>query len=50
LDFDSLVGYAETLGLLYGWTLLAAIAFAIGEAVFRKKPPAPEPSANHPAS
>jgi hypothetical protein len=53
LGFDSLVSYAETLGLLYAWVLLAAVAFAIGEAVFRKRPPtppAPETSANHPAS
>jgi len=53
LGFDSLVNYAETLGLLYAWILVAAGAFAIGEAVFRKQPPtppAPETSTNHPAS
>jgi hypothetical protein len=50
LDFSSLVGYGETLAMLYAWTLLAAAAFAIGEALLRKKPPAPETTADRPAS
>ena len=33
MDFNSLVNYAETLAMLYAWTLLAAGAFAIGEMV-----------------
>jgi hypothetical protein len=33
MDFNSLVNYAQTLAMLYAWTLLAAGAFAIGEMV-----------------
>ena len=31
MDFNSLVGYLESLALLYAWTLLAAGMFALGE-------------------
>jgi hypothetical protein len=31
MDFNSLVGYLESLALLYAWTLLAAGLFALGE-------------------
>jgi hypothetical protein len=34
MDFNSLLGYAQSLGLLYGWLLIAAVVFALGERVF----------------
>jgi len=49
MDFSSILGYVQTLALLYGWTIVAAVLFSIGERLFRKEP-APEPPANHPAS
>jgi len=33
MDFGSLLGYLESLGLLYGWLLLAAAIFALGERI-----------------
>jgi hypothetical protein len=45
MDFNSLMGYLESLGLLYVWTLFAAGAFALGErlcrGVFAQRQPAP---------
>jgi len=32
-DFSSLQGNAESLAIIYAWTLLAAAAFALGEKV-----------------
>jgi hypothetical protein len=34
LDFGTLLGYLETLALLYAWTFVAAGAFAVGEMIF----------------
>jgi hypothetical protein len=31
MDYNSLIGYLESLALLYAWTLLAAGLFALGE-------------------
>ncbi|HLH94619.1 MAG TPA: hypothetical protein VKW08_05825 [Xanthobacteraceae bacterium] len=33
MDFSSLLGYLQSLGLLYGWLLIAAALFALGERV-----------------
>jgi hypothetical protein len=45
MDFSSLQNYLTSLGLLYAWTLLAAVMFALGERVcrslFARKEPAP---------
>jgi hypothetical protein len=45
MDFNSLVGYLESLSLLYAWTLFAAGMFALGEKlcrdIFAQKQPAP---------
>jgi hypothetical protein len=35
MDFHSMLGYLESLTMLYGWTLFAAAAFAVGERVCR---------------
>jgi hypothetical protein len=36
MDFSSLLNYAQTLAMLYAWTLFAAGAFAIGEMVVHR--------------
>jgi hypothetical protein len=36
MDLNSLLNYAQTLAVLYAWTLVAAGAFAIGETVARR--------------
>ena len=42
MDYNSLMNYLTTLGLLYGWLLIAAAVFAIGErichSVFKRQP------------
>ena len=35
MDFNSLLNYATSLVLLYGWTLVAAGAFALAENIVR---------------
>ena len=44
MDYNSLMNYLTTLGLLYGWLLIAAAVFAIGErichSVFKRQPAA----------
>jgi hypothetical protein len=35
MDFNSLLNYLTSLGLLYAWTLFAAGAFALGEMFVR---------------
>ena len=35
MDLNSLLGYATSLGLLYGWMLIAAGLFAVGERLCR---------------
>jgi hypothetical protein len=35
MDFNSILGYLTSLSMLYGWTLFAAAAFAVGERVCR---------------
>jgi hypothetical protein len=46
MDFNSLMGYVQSLGLLYAWTLFAAGAFALGErfcrGIFAQRQPAPD--------
>jgi hypothetical protein len=48
MDFNSLVGYATSLALLYAWTLLAAGMFALGERFcrnfFGQRQPAASPA------
>jgi hypothetical protein len=45
MDFNSLMGYLQSLALLYAWTLFAAGAFALGErfcrGIFPQRQPAP---------
>jgi hypothetical protein len=36
MDFSSLLNYAQTLAMLYVWTLFAAAAFAIGEMIVHR--------------
>jgi hypothetical protein len=52
MDFNSLASYASTLGMLYGWTLLAAGVFAIGEMIAHRafSRQAAPPGADRPAS
>lgn len=42
MDYNSLMNYLTSLGLLYGWLLIAAAVFAIGErichSVFKRQP------------
>ena len=44
MDLSSLLGYAQSLALLYGWLLVAAAVFALGERIcgnlFRRERPA----------
>jgi hypothetical protein len=44
MDFNSLQNYMTSLGLLYAWTLFAAVVFALGErlcrSLFARKEPA----------
>jgi hypothetical protein len=45
MDFQSLMGYLESLALLYAWTLFAAGMFTLGERIcrslFARKEPVP---------
>jgi hypothetical protein len=45
MDLNSLLGYLESLAMLYAWTLFAAGMFALGEKFFRgifaQRQPAP---------
>jgi hypothetical protein len=45
MDLNSLQNYLTSLGLLYAWTLFAAVVFALGErfcrSLFARKEPAP---------
>jgi hypothetical protein len=45
MDFSSLQNYLTSLGLLYAWTLIAAVVFALGErfcrSLFARKEPGP---------
>jgi hypothetical protein len=49
MDFQSLMGYLESLALLYAWTLFAAGMFTLGERVcrnlFARREPAPNGAA-----
>lgn len=44
MDLNSLLGYAQSLALLYGWLFIAAGVFALGERIcgslFRRERPA----------
>ena len=48
MDYNSLIGYLESLALLYAWTLLAAGLFALGEGFcrnfFGQRQPAASPA------
>jgi hypothetical protein len=57
MDFNSLLGYLTSLGMLYAWTLFAAGLFALGEKIcrglFSQRQPAPsgaDPLSGRPAA